>query len=145
MRFRSPRFRYNTALLGAAAFLLFVGTVFHRQAFRRQVSALDLRLSALSKRLDSLPSSPVSSGHSSPVPSSASAPASTSGVTMRLLGSGRTGNWFYNDVRQPDGVVRRYYLRRDADRDQVRRYYLSIIADREDSLRSLTSMQTVAP
>lgn len=52
----------------------------------------------------------------------------------RFLASGRSGSWRYADVRLPSGLVRRYYVRDDADRRAVALWVRRISEDVRDDL-----------
>lgn len=143
MKRHSPRARYRASLAFAAVVLLFVGTFSHWRAFRLQRRAIFDRLDSVERRLSTfevpreLPVDPkiasASSGgsaffHSGDVREAVSAPR------PRFLGSGRTGQYLYSDVRLPSGHVNRYYLPATATQLQVKRWITCIVADVQDDV-----------
>lgn len=148
MKRRSPRSRYRVSLGFAAAFLLFVGTVCHWRAFRLQRRAVFDRLDDIERRVSALSvaSEPRQDEKSPPrlsgrdeIFDSGGVRSSVSVPRPRFLGHGRTGRYFYADVRLPSGRVNRYFLSASASRPQVSRWVANIVADVDDDIFFLDS------
>lgn len=135
-----PRRRYYSTISAALAILAAAAFIFHYAAGRvrsraasSRIDDIEARLSSLAARVETL-ASKQSRGAVDPLSVEGNEPRSGESVGGSrprpvFLGSGRTGSYFYSDIRYPTGDVRRYYIRTNATPRQVRSWVRSLSSD----------------